>query len=70
MQNSFSIFFEASIYNALANAKLAEMSQRRTAMEQASDNAQDLINELNVQYNSSRQAKITQEITEIINGSN
>lgn len=39
-------------------------------MEQASDNAQDLINELNVQYNSSRQAKITQEITEIINGSN
>ncbi|CAX37159.1 ATP synthase F1 subunit gamma [Metamycoplasma hominis] len=70
LQNSFSIFFEASIYNALANAKLAEMSQRRTAMEQASDNAQDLINELNVQYNSSRQAKITQEITEIINGSN
>ncbi|TPE58097.1 ATP synthase F1 subunit gamma [[Mycoplasma] falconis] len=70
LQNSFSIFFEASIYYALTNAKLSETSQRRTAMEQASDNAEDLIEELNIEYNSSRQAKITQEITEIVNGSN
>lgn len=70
LQNSFTIFFEASIYNALTNAKLSEMSQRRTAMEQASDNAEDLIDELKVEYNSSRQAKITQELTEIVNGSN
>ncbi|TPR54325.1 ATP synthase F1 subunit gamma [Metamycoplasma neophronis] len=69
LQNSFTIFFEASIYNALTNAKLSEMSQRRTAMEQASDNAEDLIEELKIEYNSSRQAKITQEITEIVNGS-
>ncbi|WP_334199150.1 ATP synthase F1 subunit gamma [Mycoplasma struthionis] len=70
LQNFFEIFFEASIYSALTSAKLAETSQRRTAMEQASDNAEDLIGELKVQYNSSRQAKITQELTEIINGSN
>ncbi|ENY68639.1 ATP synthase gamma chain [Metamycoplasma auris 15026] len=68
--NSFKIFFEASIYNALINSKLSETSQRRTAMEQASDNAEDLIDELKNQYNSSRQSKITQELTEIVNGSN
>ncbi|WP_427867554.1 ATP synthase F1 subunit gamma [Mycoplasmopsis arginini] len=67
--NSFRIFFEASIYNALINAKLAETSQRRTAMEQASDNAEDLIEDLKIEYNSSRQSKITQELTEIVNGS-
>lgn len=66
--NSFRIFFEASIYNALINAKLAETSQRRTAMEQASDNAEELIEDLKIEYNSSRQSKITQELTEIVNG--
>ncbi|MGX9357684.1 ATP synthase F1 subunit gamma [Mycoplasma sp. 773] len=66
--NSFRIFFEASIFHALTNAKLAETSQRRTAMEQASDNAEDLIDELKIEYNSSRQSKITQELTEIVNG--
>ncbi|AWX69669.1 ATP synthase F1 subunit gamma [[Mycoplasma] anseris] len=69
LESSFGIFFEASIYHALFNAKLSEMSSRRTAMEQASDNAEDLIDDLNVKYNSSRQAKITQEITEIVSGS-
>ncbi|MCV3733592.1 ATP synthase F1 subunit gamma [Mycoplasma enhydrae] len=69
LQNSFKIFFEASIFNALTNAKLAETSQRRTAMEQASNNAEDLINDLKISYNSSRQSKITQELTEIVNGS-
>lgn len=70
LMNSFKIFFEASIFHALINSKLAETSQRRTAMEQASDNAEDLIDDLKNQYNISRQSKITQELTEIINGSN
>ncbi|MBN0970674.1 ATP synthase F1 subunit gamma [Mycoplasma phocoeninasale] len=68
LKNSFSLFFEASMYHALTSSKLSEMSQRRTAMEQASDNAEDLIDNLKVEYNSSRQAKITQELTEIVNG--
>lgn len=70
LQNSFLMYFEASIYYALTSSKLAETSQRRTSMEQASDNAEDLIKELKIKYNSSRQAKITQEITEIVNGAN
>ncbi|AWX42685.1 ATP synthase F0F1 subunit gamma [Metamycoplasma cloacale] len=70
LESSFVIFFEAMIYHALFNAKLSEMSLRRTAMEQASDNAEELIDDLQIKYNSSRQAKITQEITEIVGGSN
>ena len=46
------------------------MSMRRIAMEQASDNASELIDDLKLQYNRTRQAKITQEITEIVGGSN
>lgn len=68
LKNSFPIFFEAAIYHAIFSSKLAETSSRRTAMEQASDNAQDIIEDLTIQYNSSRQAKITQEITEIVSG--
>ena len=70
VKNSFSIFFEASMYYALYSSKLSEMSMRRIAMEQASDNASELIGDLKLQYNRTRQAKITQEITEIVGGSN
>lgn len=70
VKNSFSIFFEASMYYALYSSKLSEMSMRRIAMEQASDNASELIDDLKLQYNRTRQAKITQEITEIVGGSN
>ena len=58
------------MYSALYSSKLSEMSMRRIAMEQASDNASELIDDLKLQYNRTRQAKITQEITEIVGGSN
>ena len=70
LMNSFDIFFEASMYYALYSSKLSEIAMRRIAMEQASDNASDLIDGLKLKYNRIRQAKITQEITEIISGSN
>ncbi|MDC8914245.1 ATP synthase F1 subunit gamma [Metamycoplasma hyosynoviae] len=70
IKDSFSMFFEASIYYVLYNSKLSEMSMRRLAMEQATDNAIDLIDNLKIKYNQTRQAKITQEITEIVSGSN
>lgn len=43
---------------------------KRTAMEQATKNADDLINNLKLEYNRIRQSKINQEITEIVSGSN
>lgn len=53
------------LYGALIESYASEQGARRTAMEAASDNAQDMIDHLNLQYNRSRQTAITQEITEI-----
>ncbi|MCX5775151.1 MAG: ATP synthase F1 subunit gamma [Firmicutes bacterium] len=58
------------IYSKLIESQIAEQSLRRFAMEQASDNADELIDELLLQYNKERQSAITQEIAEIIGGSN
>ncbi len=57
------------IYATLTEAMVSEQSARRLAMEKASDNADDLIEELELIYNKMRQAAITQEIAEIIGGS-
>ena len=48
----------------------AEQGSRRAAMKMATDNADDLSNDLLLAYNKARQAAITQEITEIVSGSN
>lgn len=58
------------LFGAVADSYAAEQAARRTAMESASDNAGDMINHLSLQYNRARQATITQEITEIVSGSN
>ncbi|MBX4209929.1 MAG: F0F1 ATP synthase subunit gamma [Mollicutes bacterium PWAP] len=62
------LYLSALIYGTMSESKLSEMSSRRMAMENASDNADELINTLNLEYNRKRQAKITQEITEIVAG--
>ena len=60
--------FFMQIYHLILEANASEHSARRMAMKTASDNASDLGNELNLQYNKSRQAKITTEISEISAG--
>ncbi len=57
------------MFAALTEATVSEQSARRNAMEKASDNADDLIDELQLEFNKMRQAAITQEIAEIIGGS-
>jgi F-type H+-transporting ATPase subunit gamma len=61
-------YVESLIFGALLDAKAAEHAARMTAMRSATDNAQDLIGDLSLQYNRARQAAITQEITEIVGG--
>lgn len=56
-------------YGAVVESFASEQSARRMAMESASDNAGEMIDELNLSYNRARQAAITQEITEIVAGS-
>jgi len=57
-----------SVYRALVETAAAEQGARRTAMKNATDNANEVINGLRRQYNRARQAQITQEIAEIVGG--
>ena len=57
------------LYGALCESRAAEQAARRTAMDSATQNADDMIADLNLKYNQARQAAITQEITEIVAGS-
>ncbi|CAN2923791.1 F0F1 ATP synthase subunit gamma [Streptococcus dysgalactiae] len=63
-------FTESLIYGAIIDAKTAEHAAGMTAMQTATDNAKNVINDLTIQYNQARQAAITQEITEIVAGAN
>ena len=57
------------LYGALCESRAAEQAARRTAMDAATSNADDMIADLSLKFNRARQAAITQEITEIVAGS-
>ncbi|MFC4386518.1 ATP synthase F1 subunit gamma [Gracilibacillus marinus] len=61
-------YAESLIFGALLDSKASEHAARMTAMKSATDNADELIADLSLQYNRARQAAITQEITEIVSG--
>lgn len=56
------------LYGAVCDSLASEQAARRTAMESATSNAEEMIETLNLHYNRARQASITQEITEIVGG--
>ncbi len=57
------------LYGALCESRASEQAARRTAMDSATQNAEDMIADLSLQFTRARQAAITQEITEIVAGS-
>lgn len=59
---------EVQIYQALLESIASEHSARMIAMRNASDNAEEMMNELELSFNQARQASITQEIAEIASG--
>jgi F-type H+-transporting ATPase subunit gamma len=61
-------YVESLVYQAVVENVACEQSARMVAMKSASDNAGDLIDELQLIYNKARQAAITQEISEIVGG--
>lgn len=63
-------YARSTIYGAILDAKTAEHASSMTAMQSATDNANDLVSNLTTQLNRARQAQITTEITEIIGGAN
>ena len=58
------------IYGCLVESYCSEQNSRMQAMQNATDSATDMLNELNITYNRARQADITQELTEVIGGAN
>jgi len=56
------------IYSAICESLASESGARRTAMNSANKNAEEMINSLRLRFNRARQAVITQEITEIVSG--
>ena len=57
------------LYGALCESRAAEQAARRTAMDSATQNAEEMIADLSLKFHQARQAAITQEITEIVAGS-
>ena len=61
-------YIESQVYQSLVENNACEQAARMVAMKSATDNAGNLIDELNLVYNKARQAAITQELSEIISG--
>jgi F-type H+-transporting ATPase subunit gamma len=63
-------YLSSLIYGAFLEAVASENGARMTAMDSATNNAEEMIEKLSLQYNRARQGSITQELTEIIAGAN
>lgn len=61
-------YIASTIYGGLVESAASEQAARRVAMESASSNAEEMIDELTLSFNQARQAAITQEIAEIVGG--
>ena len=68
LQQIVPMFISNSIYQALLEANASELASRMTAMSAASNNAEEMITTLTIDYNKARQAAITQELVEIVSG--
>ena len=70
LQQLVPMYITNSIYQALLEANASELASRMTAMSAASNNAEEMITSLTVEYNKARQWAITQELVEIVSGAN
>ena len=61
-------YIESQVYQGVVENKACEQAARMLAMKNATDNAGDMIDELQLLYNKARQAAITQELSEIVSG--
>ena len=68
LQQLVPMYITNSIYQALLEANASELASRMTAMSAASNNAEEMITTLTIDYNKARQAAITQELVEIVSG--
>ena len=59
-------YIKTNLYSKLLESEVCEQGARSNAMENATNNAKDLLDELKIEFNKARQSAITQEITEIV----
>lgn len=69
-QYYYDLYVTSQVYHALLQNAASEQTARMNAMENASKNAKEMIEKLNLTYNKARQARITMELVEIISGAN
>ena len=70
LQSLVPMYISNIIYQALLEAQASELTSRMTAMSAASNNADEMIRLLSIDYNKARQWAITQELVEIVSGAN
>lgn len=63
-------YADSQLYIKIMESQLSEHASRRNAMETATDNADEILSSLKIEYNKARQNAITQEITEVVGGAN
>ena len=64
------MYIENVVYGIIIDAKASEHASRMTAMKTATDNANEVIDKLQLLYNRARQAVVTNELIDIIGGAN
>lgn len=64
------LYLQNQVFSALMESKASEHGARMTAMDSATNNADDMVDDLSLSYNRARQAAITNEISEIVAGAN
>ena len=64
------IYLKTVLNSKILESEVCEQAARSNAMENATDNAQEILDELQIQFNKARQGAITQEITEIVGAAN
>ena len=64
------IYIKTIVYSKLLESEVCEQAARCNAMDNATNNAKDLLEQLKIEFNKARQSAITQEITEIVSAAN
>lgn len=68
LKSTMDMYLKSQLKNCMLSAKASEQSSRMTAMNGATENANDILQELHIKFNRIRQSIITQEISEIVGG--
>ncbi|PPE05836.1 ATP synthase F1 subunit gamma [Williamsoniiplasma lucivorax] len=70
LETTVNLYLNTVLYGTIVESQVSEQASRRMAMENATNNGSDLVQNLSIKYNRARQGAITQEINEIVSGAN